>query len=91
MAHRGANIVYLSAEQFTTQFVEAVRGSGLPSFRRKYRGVDLLMIDDLQFFIRKKGTLVELLHTIDAVLREGRQLAFTADRAPRNSMNSGPI
>ncbi len=88
--HRAANIVYLSAEQFTTYFVEALRGSGLPSFRRKYRGVDLLMIDDLQFLVGKRATLVELLHTIDALLREGRQLVFGADRAPGDLRELGP-
>lgn len=74
--------VYLSAEQFTTHFVEALRGSGLPSFRRKYRTLDLLLIDDVQFFAGKKATLGELLHTIDALVREGRQIVFAADRLP---------
>jgi len=52
-ARRGAcaNAVYLSAEQFTTLFVAALRGGGLPSFRRKYRGVELLLVDDLQFLV----------------------------------------
>jgi chromosomal replication initiator protein len=87
---RSANAVYLSAEQFTTYFVEALRGSGLPNFRRKYRCVDLLLIDDLQFLAGKRATLVELLHTIDALLREGRQLAFAADRPPADLVGLGP-
>jgi chromosomal replication initiator protein len=74
--------VYLSAEQFTTFFVGAARGGGMPSFRRKYRAIDLLLIDDLQFLVGKKGTLVELLHTMDTALRDGRQLVFAADRPP---------
>jgi len=78
----GITAVYLSAEQFTTYFLEALRGSGLPSFRRKYRGVELLIVDGLQFFAGKRATLVELLHTTDTLLREGRQLVFAADRAP---------
>jgi chromosomal replication initiator protein len=82
--------VYLSAEQFTSHFLEALRGSGLPSFRRKYRGVGLLMIDDLQFFIGKRATQVELLHTIDTFLREGRQLVFAADRSPAELAELGP-
>jgi chromosomal replication initiator protein len=75
--------VYLSAEQFTNAFVEALRGGGLPSFRRKYRGVQWLLLDDVQFFCRTKATLVEVLHTIDTFLREGRQLVLAADRAPQ--------
>jgi len=81
-AHRGMTAIYLSAEQFTTHFLEALRGSGLPSFRRKYRGVGLLIVDNLQFFAGKRATLIELLHTIDTLLRQGRQLVFSADRSP---------
>ncbi len=84
------NAVYLAAEQFTTLFVEALRGSGLPSFRRKYRGVDLLVIDDLQFLVRARATRIELLHTIDALSREGRQLVFSADRPPAELSELGP-
>ncbi|MCX7428047.1 MAG: DnaA/Hda family protein [Planctomycetia bacterium] len=76
----GPGAVYLTAEQFTTYYVEAVRGNGLPSFRQKYRGVPLLIVDDLQFFRGKRSTLVELLYTVDTILREGRQAVFAADR-----------
>ena len=82
--------LYLSAEQFTSYFLEALRGSGLPSFRRKYRGVGLLIIDDLQFFIGKRATQIELLHTIDGFIREGRQLVFAADRSPADLAELGP-
>lgn len=74
--------VMLSAEQFTSYFLAALRGSGLPNFRRKYRDVDLLLIDDVQFFAGKRATLVELQHTIDTLLRGGRQLVLAADRPP---------
>jgi len=74
--------VYLSAEQFTCEFLQALRGGGLPSFRAKYRALDLLAIDDLHFFCGKRATLVELLYTIDALIRRRRQLVFAADRAP---------
>ena len=89
-SHQRLTAVYLSAEQFTSHFLEALRGSGLPSFRRKYRGVGLLMIDDLQFFVGKRATQVELLHTIDTFLREGRQLVFAADRSPAELAELGP-
>ncbi len=82
--------IYLSAEQFTSQFLEALRGSGLPSFRRKYRGVGVLVLDDLQFFVGKRATQVELLHTIDTFLQEGRQLVFAADRSPAELPELGP-
>jgi chromosomal replication initiator protein len=81
-AGRGTATVYLSAEQFTSQFLEALRGNGLPLFRRKHRGVNVLILDDLQFLTGKRATQVEMMHTVDTLLREGRQLVVAADRAP---------
>ena len=89
-ADRGLAAVYLSAEEFTTGFLEALRGGGLPSFRRKNRGVELLIIDDLQFFSGKRATLVELLYTADTLLRSGGQLVFAADRSPAELADLGP-
>ena len=87
---RARHIVYLSAEQFTTLFLEALHGGGLPSFRRKYRGVDLLLIDDVQFLAGKRATITELLHTIDTLSREGRQVVLSADRPPADLNDLGP-
>ncbi len=81
-AGRGTTTIYLSAEQFTSQFLEALRGNGLPMFRRKYRGVKVLILDDLQFLAGKRATQVEMMSTVDTLLREGRQLVFAADRPP---------
>jgi chromosomal replication initiator protein len=78
----GRRIIYLTAEQFTTYFLQALRGSGLPSFRQKYRAVDLLILDDVQFFAGKQATITELLHTLDALLRDSRQVVLAADRPP---------
>lgn len=83
-------VIYQSAEQFTSYFLEALRGSGLPSFRRKYRGVGLLILDDLQFLVGKRATRIELLHTVDTLLREGRQLVFAADQPPGQLSALGP-
>ncbi len=75
-------VIYLTAEQFTNHFLEALKHTGTPNFRRKYRDVELLLIDDVQFFAGKQSTVVELVHTIDTLLRDGRQLVFAADRPP---------
>jgi chromosomal replication initiator protein len=83
-------VLYLSAEQFTSMFLDALRGSGLPSFRHKYRHVDLLLIDDVQFFVGKRATLVELQHTVDALHRSGRQLVLACDRSPAELSGFGP-
>lgn len=88
--HHGSRLLYLSAEQFTSFFLEALNGQGLPSFRYKTRDVDALLIDDIQFFQGKRATLVELQHTIDALLREQKQLVLTADRAPAEMPWLGP-
>lgn len=79
---RNRRCIYLTAEQFTSFFLEALHGSGLPSFRRRYRELDLLIVEDLQFFAGKTATLNELLFTVDSMLRDGRQLAFSSDRSP---------
>lgn len=78
-------VVHMTAEQFTNDFTEGLRGGGLPMFRRKYRDVDALIIEDVQFFIGKKSTLVELRHTIDNLLRLNKQVLITADR-PLNDL-----
>jgi chromosomal replication initiator protein len=89
-SRRAGRVLYLSAEQFTSSFLEALRGSGLPNFRRKYRGVEVFLLDDLHFVCGKRATQVELLHTVDELLREGRQLVFAADRSPAELTALGP-
>ena len=88
--HPRSTAVYLSAEQFTTGFLEALRGSGLPSFRQKCRGAKLLAIDDLQFFPGKRRTIEELLHTFDTMAAEGRQLVLASDRGLQELRALGP-
>ncbi len=80
--NRHVHAVYVTAEQFTSAFTEALRTTGLPNFRQKFRGVDLLILDDIQFFVGKRATLVELLHTFDALMQKGRQLVASANCAP---------
>ena len=68
----GRRVIYLSAEQFTTYFLQALRCSGLPNFLQKYRGVELFIIDDVQFFEVKQATITVLLHTVETLQREVR-------------------
>lgn len=74
--------VYLTAEQFTMSFLDALHGSGLPNFRRKLRDLDLFLLDDLQFLTGKKATLVEFIHTLDTLHRGGKQVVLSSDRPP---------
>lgn len=82
--------IYLAAEQFTTQFLESLRGQGLPSFRRKLRDVDLLVIDDVQFLHGKRATIQELLSTVEHFARERKQLVLGADRPASELPSFGP-
>lgn len=74
-------VVHMSSEQFTNDYMEGLRGGGLPMFRRKYRDVEALILDDIQFFVGKKSTIGELKHTLDNLLRMGKQIVFTSDRS----------
>lgn len=75
--------VYLSAEQFTSYFLAGLRGGkSLPMFRENYRGLDLLAIDDIQFFEKKNATLNEFQYTIDNLIRNGKQVVLSSDRPP---------
>ena len=80
---RRSRCTFLSAEQFTTEFIGSLRGgSGLPMFRRRYRDLDILAIDDIQFFSSKRATLSEFLQTIDHLARVGKQVVVSSDRPP---------
>ncbi len=76
----GLVVAMFSAEQFTTNFLQALHGSGLPGFRRSCRSVDLLAVHDLQFFVGKRATLLELQSTVDTLHRAGKQIIFASDR-----------
>ncbi len=89
-ARRLRRVLMMSAEQFTTQFVEALKGSGLPSFRNKYRGVDMLLLDDAHFFLGKRSTLGELQYTVDTLLRANKQLVLSSDRPLSELAALGP-
>ena len=75
--------LYLPAEQFLNQFVEALQGGGVPSFRRKYRDLELFLLDDVHYLADKRHTVVELQHTIDSLLTAGQRVILSSDRPPR--------
>lgn len=75
-------IVYLSAEKFMYQFVKALRANDSMSFKEKLRGVDILMIDDIQFIAGKESTQEEFFHTFNALVDNGKQIIIAGDRAP---------
>ncbi|MEE2739272.1 MAG: chromosomal replication initiator protein DnaA [Planctomycetota bacterium] len=78
---RPLRVVYLKAEQFTHEFVSALRGGSMPSFRKRYRGVDVLAVDDIQFLIGKNATQEEFLNTIDELSARGCRVFLAGDRS----------
>jgi chromosomal replication initiator protein len=77
---RYRRVIFLTGEQFTIEYTENAKSGGFASFRKKYRDVDVLVIDDVQFCLGKQGTLIELRNTIDMLLRESRQVILVSDR-----------
>lgn len=80
--HRMRRVVYLSAEEFTNDFIKALNGNCLPAFRSRFRDADALLIDDIQFFVEKKATIRELHHTIEMLAESGKPLVFAGTKAP---------
>jgi chromosomal replication initiator protein len=83
VAHRKkARVIYISSEQFTNEFIDAIQQGTLPKFRRRYRQADVLLIDDVQFFAGKERSQDEFFHTFNALFDGHRQIVMTSDRPP---------
>jgi len=78
----GASVRYTTVEAFTNQFISALGSRSLERFKRAYRAVDVLLIDDVQFLASKAKTEEEFFHTFNALYENGRQLVVTCDRLP---------
>ena len=79
----GANVVYLHSEQFVADMVKALQHNTINEFKRHYRSVDALLIDDIQFFARKERSQEEFFHTFNALLEGQQQVILTCDRYPK--------
>ena len=84
--HPDYNIVYIKGDQFTNEFIEAVRSGKNFEFRDKYRNADLFLIDDIQFIAGKEGTQEEFFHTFNTLHENHRQIVLTSDRVPSDML-----
>lgn len=79
---RAAAVCYTSAEAFLNEYIESLQYNRMVQFRRKYRGVDLLLIDDIHFLAGRDGLQEEFFHMFNELHTRGRQIVLTCDRAP---------
>lgn len=79
------HVLYATCEQFTNQMIESIgKGKASPAdFRNKYRGVDVLLIDDVQFLAKKQGVQTEFFHTFNELVMQNKQVVLTCDRPPK--------
>jgi chromosomal replication initiator protein DnaA len=82
-----ANIMYLTTERFTNEYRQAVKDGNLAEFRKRYRTVDVFLLDDAQFLEEKADIQEELFHTFNALYEANKQIALTSDRPPKDIPN----
>ncbi|MDP5133745.1 MAG: chromosomal replication initiator protein DnaA [Paraglaciecola sp.] len=79
-----ARVMYITSERFVGDFIHALQRSMMNDFKRLYRSLDALLIDDIQFFAKKESTQDEFFHTFNSLLEGSRQIIMTSDRVPRD-------
>jgi chromosomal replication initiator protein len=81
---RNKRVRYIPTEAFMNEFVDAIRAKAMPSFKRRYRDLDVLLIDDIQFLERTQELQEEFFHTFNQLHGEGGQIVISSDRAPKS-------
>ena len=83
-SNKSAKVLYVTSERFTNEFIDAIKNSKMEAFRNKYRTIDVLLIDDIQFIVGKERIQEEFFHTFNTLYESKKQIILSSDKPPRD-------